>query len=258
MSKPLISIITVCYNAERTINQTINSVLNQDYPDIEYILIDGASTDGTWGIIHSNRHRIAKSLSEPDKGLYDAINKGLDLATGDVVGLLHSDDFYRDNHVLSHIANLFLANPKTEAVSSSVQIFKDEDFITAFRTYNATKFRKWQFRMGIQPPHPGFFIRMEALKKVGKYDISYRISGDFDWLLRALWIHNLKTIYTEFITVCMRDGGMSSSGLKSKIRMNAEDLRSLKSHHLFSNSIFIYCKYLIKAFQVNWLSFFKN
>lgn len=258
MNKPLISIITVCYNAERTIKQTIASVVNQDYPNIEYILIDGASTDRTRDIIHSNRNHVAKYLSEPDKGLYDAINKGLDLATGDVVGLLHSDDFYRDNHVLSHIANLFMANPGTDAVSSSVQIFKDENFKTAFRTYNATKFRKWQFRMGIQPPHPGFFIRNEALKKVGEYDISYSISGDFDWLLRVLWIHDLKTIYTDFVTVYMRDGGMSSSGLKSKIRMNAEDLRSLKNHHVYSNSIIIYCKYLIKAFQVNWFSLFKG
>ncbi len=258
MNKPLISIITVCYNAERTIGQTIASVLNQDYTNIEYILIDGASTDNTMNIVQSNISRITKYVSEPDKGLYDAINKGLDLATGDIIGLLHSDDFYPDNHVLSHIAEMFIRNPATEAVSSSVKIFKDDNFETAFRTYNAAKFRKWQFRMGIQPPHPGFFIRKEALKKVGHYDTSYKISGDFDWLLRALWIQGVKTFFTNFVSVFMRDGGMSSSGINSKRLMNSEDLRSLKEHRIYSNPLLIYSKYLIKVFQVNWVSFFRK
>lgn len=251
MSKPVISIITICFNAEKSIAQTIRSVLDQDYPAIEYIIIDGGSKDGTMPIINSFAGKISKVVSETDNGLYDALNKGLSIATGEIIGILHSDDFYPRKNVLSGIAGLFDSNPGVEAVSTSVEIFRDENFSIPYRTYKATKFRTWQFRLGMQPPHPGFFIKRQALQKVGNYNTGYQISGDFDWLLRVLKVHRIRTCFSDMVTVYMRDGGVSSSGIGSKTLMNNENLRSLKEHGIYSNLLFIYSKYFIKIFQLN-------
>lgn len=258
MNNPKISIITICFNAERTIEQTVVSVLEQDYNNVEYIVIDGASKDKTIQRLEAYKGRITHLVSEPDKGLYDALNKGLNKATGDIIGILHSDDFYADDSVLSKIASLFEKHQGMQAVAASVQIFKHENFKVPFRTYDAAKFKIWQFRLGIQPPHPGFFISREGLQKVGLYNTSYKISGDFDWLLRALKIHRIKTHFTQFVAVYMRDGGLSSSGFKSKQLMNSEDLQSLKANGIYSNLLFIYCKYFIKIFQINLFSAFKK
>ncbi len=258
MNNPKISIITICFNAEKTIAQTIESVLEQDYPNIEYIIIDGASKDRTVQVIEPYKNKISHFVSEPDKGLYDAFNKGVNKATGDIIGILNADDFYPEKNTISKIVNLFDIHPNAEAVSTSVHIFKNDNFKQVFRTYRATNFKIWQFRLGMQPPHPGFFITQNALQKVGQYNINYKISGDFDWLLRAIKINKIKTIYSDLVTVFMRDGGMSASGLESKKLMNQENLKSLQSNGVYSNLIFIYCKYLIKIFQVNLFSFFKK
>ncbi|MDI1235323.1 MAG: glycosyltransferase family 2 protein [bacterium] len=251
MNNPKVSIITICFNAEKTIGQTIESVLNQQYNNIEYIIIDGASKDNTLSVIEPFRLRISKVISEPDKGLYDAFNKGLRLATGDIIGILNSDDFYPNSMVIQKVVNIFNNNAGAEAVSTSVQIFKNNQFIQPFRTYKAKNFKLWQFRFGMQPPHPGFFITKEALSKVGYYNDQYRISGDFDWLLRAILLNKVKTIYDNFITVYMRDGGLSASGFSSKKRMNQENLKSLRSNGIYSNQLLIYSKYLFKIFQLN-------
>lgn len=227
----------------------------QKNADIEYIVIDGASKDNTVQIINSFDERIDTVISEPDKGLYDALNKGLKLATGDIIGILHSDDFYPHASVINEIQKIFDSNPECEAVSASVEIFKGENFKTPFRNYDATKFKPWQFRMGIQPPHPGFFIKKNVLKSVGFFDIRYKISGDFDWLLRAIKVHKINVHYTAFVAVNMRDGGLSSSGMASKQQMNREDLQSLRTHHIYSNLFLIYLKYFIKLFQINFYYF---
>lgn len=253
MNKPLISVITICYNAGKTVEDTVKSVLNQKYPHIDYIIIDGGSKDNTPEVLEPYKNKISTYVSEPDKGLYDALNKGLKAAKGDIIGILHADDFYAHNNVLTEVANLFTANPDTEALSTSVMIFKGNDFNTPFRTYNAEKFRLWQFRFGMQPPHPGFFIGRKAFEKTGYFDISYRISGDFDWLLRVLKINKTKTVYSNFVSVYMRDGGLSSSGWASKKTMNKEDLKSLRHHGIYSNLLLIYSKYFFKLFQINWL-----
>lgn len=254
MNNPKISIITICFNAEKTIAQTIQSVFNQLYENIEYIIIDGASTDNTLKEIEPYKQRISTLISESDKGLYDAFNKGLNRATGDIIGILNSDDFYPNNEVIGKVINLFNSHPNSEAVSTSVQIFKNNQFTQPFRTYHAKSFKKWQFRLGMQPPHPGFFITKNALTKVGNYNDQFRISGDFDWLLRAIWVNNIKTTYSNLITVFMRDGGLSASGFSSKKRMNNENLKSLKANGIYSNLIFIYAKYLLKIFQLNLFS----
>jgi glycosyltransferase involved in cell wall biosynthesis len=244
-----VSIVTICYNAESTISDTIQSVLYQDYPNIEYIIIDGASKDKTLEIVKSFNSDKIHLTSETDKGLYDALNKGFMKANGDIIACLHADDKYAHSKVISDIVELF-KNQKAEAVSSSVHIFKDNQFDKPFRKYKANAFKQWQFRFGIQPPHPGFFISKEVLHKVGYFDISYRISGDFDWLLRVIKLNKTKVYYTPYVSVFMRDGGISASGWKSKKLMNQEDLKSLKSHGIKSNLFLIYCKYLIKILQL--------
>ena len=245
-----VSVITVVYNGEKTIAEAINSVLSQDYDNIEYIIVDGASKDGTMSIVNQFGNKISKVVSEPDKGLYDAMNKGLALATGDVIGILNADDLYANNQVVSAIVSTFEQNQELDAVSSDVAIYKEENFSRPWRYYAAKSFRLWQFRLGIQPPHPGFFVKRTVYEKYGNFDTQYRISADFDLLLRFLYIHKTKTKYIDLLSVKMRDGGLSSQGLKSKILMNKEDLHSLRKNGVWSFGLLIWSKYLIKVFQL--------
>lgn len=247
----MFSVITVCFNAEKTIASTIASVLAQDYPNLEYIIIDGLSTDQTLNII--NQHNAGgkiRLISEKDEGLYDAINKGISLCTGEFTGILHADDVFADTGVLSRIVAEFEKDTSAEAVSASVSIFKENDRKRPYRIYKSTSFRNWQFRIGMQPPHPGFFIRKAALDKVGYYRTQFKISGDFDWLLRAIYLCKIHVVYTDYIAVHMSDGGISSSGWKSKKLMNNENLRILKLHGIYSNKFLVYLKYLWKIFQI--------
>lgn len=252
MNNPRVSVITVCYNAEKTIGDTVRSVLEQDYDNLEYIIIDGASQDGTLNIINSFDTSRIRIFSEKDNGLYDALNKGLHMSTGNVIGILHADDYYASTGTVSWVAAQFSKDENLEALSSSVNIFKPGDLHKVYRAYDASRFKSWQFRIGMQPPHPGFFISRSGLEKVGAYSISYKISGDFDWLLRAILVHKLKVVYSSVVTVCMRDGGMSSSGLDSKQLMNRENLLILQSHDISSNLFMIYLKYFLKVFQLRF------
>jgi glycosyltransferase involved in cell wall biosynthesis len=250
LKAPKISIVTVVFNADPTIAQCIESVLNQDYPHIEYIIVDGKSTDDTLRIVHSYQERIDVIISEKDKGLYDAMNKGIQAASGDFIGIVNADDFLASPYVISHLASLITSHPNAEAICSSVAIFKEDKWNKPWRIYDATRFKLWQFRLGIQPPHPGCYIKRECFSQYGNYNSKYRISGDFDILLRFLYVHRIKAIYTDFISVHMRDGGLSSMGLKSKIKMNNEDLDALKSQGIYSNKLMVWSKYLIKIFQL--------
>jgi len=248
-----VSVITVCYNAEKTISRTVKSVISQKYSNVEYIIIDGASTDSTLDILNSYSNSEFKLISEKDNGLYDAINKGISLCTGDIIGLLHSDDIYPNENIISTVVSYFENDHFLEALSSSVEIYRTADFINPFRIYKANNFRKWQFKIGIQPPHPGFFITKEAFNKVGFYRTQYRISGDFEWLLRAILINKIVVKYVPFTSVFMLDGGLSSSGWKSRVKMNNENLKILKSHGIYSNKFLLYSKYLLKVFQIRSL-----
>lgn len=247
----MFSVVTVCFNAEKTIASTIASVLSQDYPNLEYIIVDGLSTDQTLSIIQQhNASGTIRVISEQDEGLYDAINKGISLCTGEIIGILHADDVFADSAVLSRIVTEFERHTAAEAVSASVSIFKGNERKKPYRIYKSTRFRNWQFRLGMQPPHPGFFIKKAALDKVGYYRTQFKISGDFDWLLRAIYNHKIHVVYSDYIAVHMSDGGISSSGWKSKKLMNAENLRILKLHGIYSNQFLVYLKYLWKIFQI--------
>ncbi len=250
MNRPKISIVTICYNAEKTIADTVKSVLSQNYPQLEYIIVDGASSDATLEILYGFESGKFRLISEKDEGLYDALNKGINLCTGSIIGILHADDVYANSGVLSEMATHFENDEHLEAVSSSIEIYKPGNVDKPYRVYLSTRFRKWQFRLGMQPPHPGFFVKKSGFDKVGFYRIQYKISGDFDWLLRAILIHYLNVKYTDTITVHMRDGGLSSSGWKSKVLLNNEILKILKIHGIYSNKLLVYSKYLLKVFQL--------
>ncbi len=250
MNKPKISIITICYNAEKTIADTVKSVVEQTYPNLEYIIIDGGSKDNTLKAIEPFKSKISTLISEPDKGLYDALNKGLKLATGNIIGILHADDFYANNDVLANIEQLFNKDKTIDCVSSSVNIYKNNNFTKIYRRYKATAFKLWQFRLGMQPPHPSFFFKKEVLQKVGLFNAQYKISGDFDWLLRTIKIEKMNVFYTNYVSVHMRHGGISSSGFKSMLLMNKEDLKALKAQNIYSNLPLIFLKYFIKIFQL--------
>lgn len=250
MNNIKVSIITICRNAEKTIADTLESVRNQSYPNIEHVIVDGLSSDSTNNIIRQYLNDQTVYVSEQDHGLYDALNKGFKMASGHIIGILHSDDVLAGKDSIAELVSLFEKHPDADAISASVNIYKNNQFSKPYRRYKATRFRIWQFRLGMQPPHPGFYIRKETFEKIGYFNAAFRISGDFDWLLRALYIDNIKVVYTDLLLVKMRDGGISSSGYESKKRMNRENLKSLKSHGIYSNKVMIYSKYLLKVFQL--------
>lgn len=242
-----ISVITVCYNSEATLEDTINSVLSQDYKDIEYIIIDGNSKDGTKQIIERYKGRLSKVISEPDRGIYDAMNKGLAVAEGDVTAILNSDDVFADDSVLSKVAEAF-TNSRIDCLCTDVAIFKG-DKTNVIRHYSCTKWKPWMFRIGHQPPHPGFFARTNCYRRYGTFNTDYRIAADFELLLRFIYKHQLYTVFLPFTSVLMRSGGESQRGLKALMKANQEDHLALRRNGYFSLYPFIWLKYLIKVFQ---------
>jgi glycosyltransferase involved in cell wall biosynthesis len=240
-----ISIITVVYNNE-CIATAIESVLRQDYPWIEYIVVDGGSTDRTLDIIGAYRNRIQRVVSEPDLGIYDAINKGIKLATGDVLGLLHSDDFLADDGVISRIAAIFQQHPGINGTYADVIFTDRQDLNKITRYYSSRHFKPWMFKFGFQPAHPTFYAKRELFKQYGLYSTQYKIAGDFELLMRFLYIHKVKALYVRDVWVKMRMGGVSTSGLKSLMKLNGEILQACKSNAVYTNSLMIYSKYMVK------------
>jgi len=237
-----ISIITVVYNNKDTIKDAIESVLNQDYKDIEYIIVDGASNDGTVEIINSYTKRIDKFISESDKGIYDAMNKGLKLATGDVVGILNSDDFYIDNCVLSQVLEKF----KTEDIDA---LFANLIFVRAsnlekiVRHYDSSHFTPDKFAYGWMPAHPTFFVKREAYIKYGLFKTDYKIAADYELLVRFLYNYRLKYYYLNKNIIKMRLGGASTSGIKSNWILNREIIRACAENGIKTNMLKVLTKY---------------
>ena len=241
-----VTIITVAFNSEETIEHTIRSVLNQRYKNIEYIIIDGESTDNTVDIIRSYNSYDIKLISERDSGIYDGINKGLKLATGDIIGLLNSDDYFTHQNVISDILNHFISNPQLKSVFADVAFVNSSNTLKIIRHYSSKHFKPWMFRFGFQPAHPTFYIRREVIDEVGYYRTDLRIAGDFDFMLRVLLKHGINYKYVSDLWVIMRTGGASTSGLRSLHKLNEEILYSCQFNSVYSNKIFIYLKYLFK------------
>lgn len=216
-----ISIITVTYNSAGTLRDTLTCIQQQDHPDIEHILIDGGSTDDTLKIAAQFPH-LARVISEKDDGIYDAMNKGIRLATGDVIGILNSDDLYTGNDILSTVAAAF-ADPAVVTTYADLQYVRAADTSKVVRTWKTGRFRRQDFYYGWMPPHPTFFVRREVYARVGLFNTTLRSAADYELMLRILLKHGIPAHHIRRVIVRMRDGGMSNATLWNRLRANRED-----------------------------------
>ncbi len=244
-----ISLITVCYNAASTLGDTINSVLSQDYDNLEYIVIDGGSTDGTKSLLETHKNRITKWISEPDKGIYDAMNKGLKLVTGDIVGMINADDFYVDNSILSKVAAAF-ADKEVDAIFGDLVFVDPQNISKVVRKYSSSGWRPEKFAKGFMPAHPTFFTRKKFYDQFGLFKTDYRIAADYELLIRFLYVQRLRYKYLPLTMVKMRKGGVSSNGIKSNIILNNEIIRACRENGISTNQLKVYAKYFRKLFEL--------
>jgi len=277
-----ITLITACYNSAATIRTAIESVLSQRGVDVEYIVVDGGSSDGTVDIVKEYATRQSsqairqsvnpsicqspislKWISEKDRGMYDAINKGIKMATGEVVGILNADDVLADDETLKRIAELFSRKERkgrkedglverVDCVYADIRFVREGETVEALREAktvrycSAKRWRPWMFRFAAMVPHPSFYVRRECFERLGGYSLDYRICADFELELRYLYLAKLKAAYLPECVVVMRMGGMSTAGWRSNIVINREDLRALRAHGIWSCLPLIYLKYLFK------------
>lgn len=240
-----VSIITPSYNSSSTIRDTIESVLSQTYPDIEYIIIDGASTDHTMLVINEYINRIACVISEPDLGLYDAINKGISLATGDIIGILNSDDFYTSPDVVSCIVEA-LQDPQVDAVYGNVRFVSPAHLSHCVRHYSSRIFRRPLMRLGFMPAHPSFYVKRWCYEQLGVYKPTYRICADFELLLRFIFVNRIRTRYQPMDFVTMRLGGVSTGGFRSHLCIMKEHLQAFRTNGVYTNFFLLSLRYLYK------------
>jgi len=237
-----ISIITVSYNSIKFIESCINSVKNQSYRDIEHILVDGASNDGTLSLLNNMRNNFSTLVSEPDRGIYDAMNKGIQLAKGDVIGFLNSDDFYDNDKIISKVANLFKNDSTLDCCYADLIYTSKSDTTKNIRYWKSNKFSAGLFLKGWCPPHQTFFVRRSVYEKYGNFNLSYNIASDVELMIRFLEVHKIKFVYVPEVWIKMRLGGTTNKSLKNILRQNIEILHALKFHGL----------------RVNWFYFFFN
>lgn len=243
-----ISIITVSYNSQATIANTLQSVASQTHPDIEHIVIDGASRDGTMSVVDRFRSGLAHVASEPDRGLYDAMNKGLSAATGEVVGFLNSDDFYRNERVLERVAQTFAAQG-IEAVFGDAEFIDPDDNDKVVRRYSSRWFRPDRIRWGWMPAHPALFFRRAVYQRYGRFRTDFRIAGDFEFIARVFARNELEYRYIPEVLVTMRTGGISTSGLSGTILLNREVVRACRINGIRANYFTIGSKYALKLLE---------
>ena len=242
-----ISIITATYNSAATVTDTLQSVRSQDYKNIEHLIIDGASTDNTLALVDGFPH-VAKVISEKDKGIYDAMNKGISLAGGEIVGILNSDDVYYNNEVISKVMKAF-EDASVDAVYGDLQYVKQHDLNKVTRNWHSGAFSRKKFYFGWMPPHPTFFVRKKVYDEIGKFDLSLRSSADYEFMLRALFKYHYKPYYIPDVFVKMRVGGISNATLKHRLRANAEDRQAWRINNLKPFIFTVPLKPLRKIFQ---------
>lgn len=246
-----VSIITVVYNRAKTIERAIQSVLNQSYKSIEYIIIDGASKDGTMQVVNQYRDQIAVIVSEKDKGMYDALNKGIQAATGDLIGILHADDEFASVHEIEKIVAHLQQHPSLDAVYGDVGFVREDEPNKIVRYYSSAIFKPALFVRGFMPAHPTFFCYKKHFEQYGMYRTDLDIAADFDLLVRFLYKQNLKTAYLPGMMVRMNLGGKSTSGIRSTLKINQEIKQILTEQQLPASYWRLYARYLIKL-QEYW------
>jgi glycosyltransferase involved in cell wall biosynthesis len=250
---PKISLITVTFNSGKTLADTIRSVLSQTYSNYEYIIIDGNSQDDTIDIIKYYSSFFSNKLiwiSEKDKGLYDAMNKGIKMATGDIIGILNSDDFFTDNNILGQVALSFKKHPNIHALYGDIHFVNPEKPSKCVRYYSSKIFKRSLMRLGFMPAHPSFYIKKECFNKYGLYKTDYKIAADFEFLLRVIFVHGISTLYLPIDMVTMRTGGSSTSGIKSHIQIMKEHIRACKENNVYTNSFILSLRYFYKIAEI--------
>jgi len=248
INQPLVSIITVVYNNDDYIRDAIESVLSQDYSRIEHIVIDGGSTDGTIDIIKEYSDKISVFLSEPDEGIFDALNKGIIRSHGEIIGILHSDDLFCDKHVVSDVIQKLRVTDSELCFSDLVIV--DEVSGRVMRYVMAHYFRRWMLRIGFFPPHPTMFLKRSIFDEFGLYSKNFQIAGDFDFIIRVFYGRKINWTYMNRITVKMRSGGKSNSGLSNKILCAKEIHESLHMNNIFTLYFFQVGRYLIRMMEL--------
>lgn len=237
-----VSIITVVYNNVSTIKDAIESVLSQSYHNIEYIVIDGASNDGTVEIIQSYQNKIAHFISEKDNGIYDAMNKGLKLASGEIIGILNSDDFYLSTNVIEKVVENFYTH-KVDSVFADLIYVKPSDLNNVVRYYDSSHFSPSKFGYGWMPAHPTFFVKRHIYEKYGYFKTDYKIAADYELLARFLGKHKISYFYLKLPLVKMRMGGVSTMSFRSNFILNKEILRACSENGIYSNWFMVLSKY---------------
>ncbi len=227
-----VSIITICLNSQDTIFDCLNSIASQKYPFIECIVIDGGSTDKTLDIIHNFTNLDKKIISEPDAGIYDALNKGMELATGSIVGILHSDDILANNESIATIVKAFEQNPSFQCVHGDLVYVSRFKIDEIKRYWKAGKGSKNQYLLGWMPPHPTFYIKKDLMKKVGGYRMDLGTAADYEFMLRVMVKFSFKSFYIPKVLVKMRIGGISNISLKHRLVANLNDRNAWKVNHL--------------------------
>lgn len=226
-----VSLITVTYNSARYLQNAIQSVYSQDYHDIEYIIVDGGSTDDTLSIIEQNASCITKWISEKDNGMYDAINKGMRMATGDVIGILNSDDMLASKNVISKIAACF-KEQNVDSLYGDLLYVEAEETSKIHRFWKGTTYNRSSFNFGWMPAHPTFYVRREIVEQLGGYETHYFSAADFELMTRYLYKHRISSHYLPELLVKMRKGGMSNGSFKKRFRANRRDYLALKRNEV--------------------------
>ena len=253
-----ISIVTVTYNSANTIACTIESVLKQKYEDYEYIVVDGGSKDATVDIIKEWEPKFngrMRWISEKDKGMYDGINKGIRMSTGDVVGIINSDDFYHREDIFQIINNTFKAHKGIEAIYGDVRFVNPNNLNKTVRYYSSKNFKPWRFRFGFMPAHPTFFTYKRNFEKYGFYKYDYHIAADYELLIRHLYVNKVPSLYVPVDFMKMRTGGRSTDGIQANIRLNKEIVRACSENGIWTCMPLLFLKYFVKLFE---LVFTKN
>ena len=242
-----ISIITVSYNSRSTIADTIFSVAGQTYPDKEHIVIDGGSTDGTFDTLLQNHDKLSQIVSEEDRGIYDAMNKGVRLADGDIIGFLNSDDIYADNSVLDKVV-LRMERHNLDSVFGDLVYVAPRDTDRIVRYYSSKNFSPRQIAFGCMPAHPTLYFRKSVYDKFGPFKIDYQIAGDFEYVARVFGNGDIRYEYIPEVMVKMRTGGTSTRSLRSNWILNKEILRACRENGIKTNIFWVFLKYPMKIY----------
>ena len=251
-----VSIITVTYNSAAYLADCINSVMKQDYNNIEHIIIDGKSTDGTIDLIKDFDNHIAKWTSETDRGMYDAINKGIKLATGDIIGILNSDDMFASEDVISEIVKSF-KEYQLDAVYGDLVYVQKSNTNKVVRLWKGFSYQRYRFKYGWMPAHPTFYIRRELIEKFGGYESHYFTAADYEFMARYLYYHRISARYLPKLIVKMRTGGQSNNTIKSRLRANRRDYLAMKRNRIPFPLLASVLKPIIKLHQYYYSLFHK-